>query len=36
MTTFFPMEEGWHEEQQELAGMVDGGCEARREAKTIK
>jgi hypothetical protein len=36
MTTFFPMEEGRHVEQQELAGMVDGGCEARMDAKAIK
>jgi len=36
MTTFFPMEEGRHVEQQELAGMVDGGYEARMDAKAIK
>jgi hypothetical protein len=36
MTTFVPMEEGWHVEQQELAGMVDGGCGARMDAKAIK
>jgi hypothetical protein len=32
MTTFFPIEEGRQEEQQELADMAERG----RDAKTIK
>jgi hypothetical protein len=32
MTTFFPMEEGRQEEQQELADMAERG----RDAKVIK
>jgi hypothetical protein len=32
ITTFFPMEEGWQQEQEELAGMAERG----RDAKSIK